>query len=183
MWQEKGRQAVRDAGGIPALIAVLRSSDARAAARAAGALHNLSCDQASVRAIRKCDGLQPLIDLLRCRLIPRACTCLMMSEADTTRKPFHARRCGMGRSKAPDSAAGSAAGALQNLSREPASRQAILQQGAVEPLTELLAASQLQVRSTSCHLCLCMQLSLAYDPPFHAVAFHCRCRCARRVHC
>ena len=65
MWQEKGRQAVRDAGIIPVLIELLPSHDGRVAVRAAGALHNLSGDQASVRAIRKGDGLQPLVDLLR----------------------------------------------------------------------------------------------------------------------
>lgn len=64
--QEKGRQAVRDAEAVPALIELLPSGDARVAARAAGAMHNLSSDPLSVRAIRRADGLAPLVTLLRC---------------------------------------------------------------------------------------------------------------------
>lgn len=44
-----------------------------------------------------------------------------------------------------EAAAASAAGAVQNLSREAASRQIIQQLGAVQPLSQLLSAQQLQV--------------------------------------
>ena len=63
--EERGWQAVRDAEAIPALIALLPSGDDGVAARAAGAMHNLTCDQLSVRAIRRGDGLAPLVTLLR----------------------------------------------------------------------------------------------------------------------
>ena len=154
VWQEKGRQAVRDAGVIPVLIELLPSADVPAAARAAGALHNLSCDQASVRAIQRGDGLQPLVNLLRSCIISLHQAHILEASVpallvDTLVLYVRAR----GQDTA---AAASAAGALQNLSREPASRQAIAQMGAIAPLAKLLLVPSLQVQQPAARLQQCI---------------------------
>ena len=64
--QAKGREAVRSSRIVPALLCLLRAGSRTAQAGAAAALANLSCEQQSVRLIRRSDGILPLVQLLGC---------------------------------------------------------------------------------------------------------------------
>ncbi len=62
--QARGRQAARDCDAVSALVALLPSDSPIVVLRALAALQNLSCDPQSVRLIRRCGGIEPLVALL-----------------------------------------------------------------------------------------------------------------------
>lgn len=64
-FQEAGRRHVCDKEGIPGLLELLSSSNAKVVARAVGAIHNLSSEAAAIRVVRKGDGIPLLVALLR----------------------------------------------------------------------------------------------------------------------
>ena len=56
--------AIREAGGIPPLVALLGAADSEAAGEAAGALMSLSVNVTNMDAIREAGGIAPLVALL-----------------------------------------------------------------------------------------------------------------------
>ena len=118
---------MRELGAVPELVKLLDAPHSKLVARAVGALHNLSSDAQSVLAIREAGGVSPIVTLLRHAL--SVCVPYIFLFAYCY---DHAHR-----SNNPVSVA-SAAGAVQNLSREEGCRLLIRQLDGVRALTDLL---------------------------------------------
>ena len=105
------QDAIRAAGGIPPLVALLRTgAESMAAQKAAGALANLASNTTNKDAIRTAGGIPPLVDLLTAGA----------------------------RAEGPFEAGQHAAAVLANLASNPINKDAIRQAGGIAALVALL---------------------------------------------
>ena len=139
-YQKSGRRKVVSSGGVPRLLTLIEHDDLKVLSRAIGALHNLSSDAEAIKLTRRSGGIEKVIELLtfahrgrdvRARKGNRqdvpGTTSTTTTTVDDDDAPLR------------NAIASSAAGTLQNLCREVASRDIVSgHEHAVDMLTEVL---------------------------------------------
>ena len=125
-YQKCGRRTLVGLGGVPTLLALLASDDMKVKSRSIGSLHNLSSDAEAIKIIRRKGGIDGIIALLQ---YAKKIECVEGSAAaeDSTERAMRV------------AIVAAAAGTLQNLCREVASRDIVSSdKQAVSLLTEIL---------------------------------------------
>lgn len=142
-FQKAGRAALRSVPVVPPLVELLAATEPRVASRAVGALHNLSSDSEAIRLIRRCAlSLCLHVQSLGCAHLLGGIVLALLEQQ---------QNCGCSSNGIPQlvtllrsdaiATAASAAGTLQNVAREVASRLLICDLQCTPQLATLLSSA------------------------------------------